>query len=97
MVQKHLFSKLKFIVDPRVMNYSESEQSICQFACQRLNVKPEKRQDFWAKFGRYVEKMLCATRSNKTSAMKTGFIGKQNNSISMCSNKIRVATQQTIF
>lgn len=79
LIQRFIFPKLKFIVSRKILEYSENEKSLCQTVCQRLNVNTDRREGFWNQYSRYVDKMICVTRANKTSAMKKGFMGKMLN------------------
>ena len=78
---KHnLFSKIKFIQNDDMLQFSTNEKSICQIVCRAHNVIDARKQKwFWQDhgIGKEVRCAIKIKRSDATTAIKNGFMGKK--------------------
>ena len=77
--KKQIFSKLKFITSDTMLQYDTNNKSLCQLVCTLMHITdPETQKWFWSdkQINRLVSKTLRKKRSDATTCLKKGFMGK---------------------
>jgi len=75
-VRKDLFPMWKFFTHPKQLEYTENQNTVCQWICNTLNIPKNQKQDWWREKKGLIVSMLNRKRSDVAGSMKNTFIGK---------------------
>jgi hypothetical protein len=75
-VRNDLFTKLKFIMDPRQLMYSTSKNSICYQICNDMGLTDGRAAAWWELYKNKLVANLNSKRADVTSAIKRTFMSK---------------------
>ena len=75
-IRHTLFPACKMITGAQQLAFSESPQSICQFVCGGMHVKPDFQSVWWELNKKLVHQQLNKRRTDVSGQIKKGFLSK---------------------